>query len=156
MKVLKDVPELEPSSECASGPPPDLVVDSVFGFSFTGVVRSPFDKLIAAMKDSVAPIVSVDVPSGWDVNEGNPSKEGLNPSMLISLTAPKRSARHFHGRHFLGGRFIPPTISSKYDLTLPKYPGTSQCVDITIFQDPADAATFYSEATAAIGDMQPM
>ncbi len=156
MKVLKDVSELESSPACASGPPPDLVVDSVFGFSFTGVVRSPFDKLIAAMKGSTAPIVSVDVPSGWDVNEGNPSQDGLDPSMLVSLTAPKLSSRHFHGRHFLGGRFVPPSIISKYELTLPNYPGTSQCVDITNVQDSADAATFYSESTAAIGDVQPM
>ncbi len=154
MKVLKDVPELE-SSACASGPHPDVVVDSVFGFSFSGVVRPPFDKLIVAMKDSRAPIVSVDIPSGWDVDKGNPSEEGLNPSMLVSLTAPKLSSRHFHGRHFLGGRFVPPSIISKYKLTLPNYPGTSQCVDITEVQS-FHPATFNSEATAAIGGIQPM
>ncbi len=155
MKVLKDMHELE-SPACVSGPPPDLVLDSVFGFSFSGVVRPPFDKLIAAMKDSKAPIVSVDVPSGWDVDKGNPSQEGLDPSMLVSLTAPKLSSMHFHGRHFLGGRFVPPSIISKFKLTLPNYPGTSQCVDITEDQSSSHAATFNPEATAAIGGVDLM
>lgn len=38
-------------------------------------------------------------------------------------------SRFFRGRHhFLGGRFIPPGIATKYSLTLPPYPGSEQCV----------------------------
>ncbi len=151
MKVHKDVPELESPACVSVSPPPDLVLDSVFGFSFSGVVRPPFDKLIAAMKDSEAPIVSVDVPSGWDVDKGNTNQEGLDPSMLISLTAPKLSSIHFHGRHFLGGRFVLPSIISKFKLTLPNYPGTSQCVDITEVQSSLHASAFNPEASESIG-----
>lgn len=32
--------------------------------------------------------------------------------------------------HFLGGRFVPPSIAEKYKLRLPSYPGTSMCVRI--------------------------
>ena len=32
--------------------------------------------------------------------------------------------------HFLGGRFVPPSIAEKYKLNLPPYPGTSSCVRI--------------------------
>lgn len=53
------------------------------------------------------PIVAVDIPSGWDVDKG-PTKEGLRADMLVSLTAPKLCAKGFKGRHFLGGRFVPP------------------------------------------------
>lgn len=64
--------------------------------------------------------------SGWDVEEG--SVDGLQPDMLISLTAPKKSASLFRGRyHFLGGRFVPPGLERKYQLHLPQYPGTD-CV----------------------------
>ena len=42
-------------------------------------------------------------PLGWDVEKGN--DEGIQPDLLISLTAPKLCAKHFKGkRHFLGGR----------------------------------------------------
>lgn len=51
------------------------------------------------------PIVAVDIPSGWHVEQGDESGEGLRPDMLVSLTAPKLCARHFSGRfHYLGGR----------------------------------------------------
>lgn len=64
--------------------------------------------------------------SGWDVEKGNPG--GIQPDLLISLTAPKKSAAHFTGRyHFLGGRFVPPALEKKYQLNLPSYPDT-ECV----------------------------
>lgn len=45
--------------------------------------------------------------------------------------APKLCAKRFCGpHHFLGGRFVPPSVTSKYKLKLPAYPGTSMCVRI--------------------------
>ena len=50
---------------------------------------------------------------------------------LISLVAPRLCTRHFSGgRHFLGGRFVPPEIVEKYELVLPAYPGTEQVVEL--------------------------
>ncbi|KFO55362.1 NAD(P)H-hydrate epimerase, partial [Corvus brachyrhynchos] len=64
--------------------------------------------------------------SCWDVEKGK--ADGLQPDMLISLTAPKKAAMHFTGRyHFLGGRFVPPALQEKYALNLPAYPSTD-CV----------------------------
>lgn len=64
--------------------------------------------------------------SGWDVEKGNPN--GIQPDLLISLTAPKKSATQFTGRyHYLGGRFVPPALEKKYQLNLPSYPDT-ECV----------------------------
>ena len=64
---------------------------------------------------------------GWDVENGNP--DGLQPELLISLTAPKMCAKYFKGRyHFLGGRFVPKSLASKYQLNLPSYPGTDCCM----------------------------
>ncbi|KAM8883506.1 NAD(P)H-hydrate epimerase [Synchiropus picturatus] len=104
----------------------NLVIDAVFGFSFKGAIREPFGAIIDALKKTTVPIASIDIPSGWDVEEG--SSDGLQPDMLISLTAPKKSASLFRGRyHFLGGRFVPPSLERKYNLNLPQYPGTD-CV----------------------------
>lgn len=66
---------------------------------------------------------------GWDVENGNP--DGLKPELLISLTAPKKCAKLFQGKyHFLGGRFIPPEMASRYELSLPDYPGTDCIVQL--------------------------
>ncbi|KAF9687361.1 hypothetical protein SADUNF_Sadunf02G0085600 [Salix dunnii] len=118
----------------------DILVDAMFGFSFHGSPRPPFDDLIQklvqlrnfAQNHPKSPvIVSVDIPSGWHVEEGDVSGEGVKPDMLVSLTAPKLCAKKFTGpHHFLGGRFVPPSIMDKFKLHLPPYPGTSMCVRI--------------------------
>ena len=45
----------------------DVVVDALFGFSFTGAPRAPFDALLELINPHNAPppIVAVDIPSGW-------------------------------------------------------------------------------------------
>eukprot|EP00239_Pterosperma_sp_CCMP1384_P010267 CAMPEP_0197864904 /NCGR_PEP_ID=MMETSP1438-20131217/43355_1 /TAXON_ID=1461541 /ORGANISM="Pterosperma sp., Strain CCMP1384" /LENGTH=243 /DNA_ID=CAMNT_0043483283 /DNA_START=324 /DNA_END=1055 /DNA_ORIENTATION=+ len=110
-----------------------VVLDALFGFSFKGSPRPPFDQLLERLKPCADPpvIASVDIPSGWHVEEGDATGEGIRPEMLISLTTPKQCARTFKGRHhFLGGRFVPPAIVDKYKLKLPQYPGSSMCVRI--------------------------
>lgn len=84
----------------------DVVLDAIFGFSFKPPVRSPFDVALSLITQSKLPIVSVDIPSGWDVEKGNAAGVGLNPDVLVSLTAPKEGSREFKGKHFLGGRFV--------------------------------------------------
>ncbi|KAF9120124.1 NAD(P)H-hydrate epimerase [Mortierella sp. 14UC] len=110
----------------------DLVVDAIFGFSFSGEVRQPFVSAIQALKETNIPIVSVDIPSAWDVEKGNVRGEGLQPSMLVSLTAPKEGAKDFSGKHhYLGGRFISRKMEQKWGLHLPQFPGTDQCVRLS-------------------------
>lgn len=118
----------------------DILIDAMFGFSFHGTPRPPFDDLIQRLisihnhdqtRQKSPVIVSVDIPSGWHVEEGDATGEGIKPDMLVSLTAPKLCAKKFSGpHHFLGGRFVPPSIAEKYKLHLPPYPGTSMCVRI--------------------------
>ena len=67
--------------------------------------------------------------TGWDVEKADP--DGIQPDVLISLTAPKQCAASFRGKlHFLAGRFLPPDLIQKYDLTIPEYPGTEMCVEL--------------------------
>ncbi|KAH7628957.1 YjeF N-terminal domain-containing protein [Sordaria sp. MPI-SDFR-AT-0083] len=93
----------------------DHVVDAIFGFSFAGEVREPFPAVINAMAETNIPVTSVDAPSSWDIHEG-PPKSGVGsnfyPNVLVSLTAPKPLVKHFKGRHFVGGRYVPCFLSS--------------------------------------------
>jgi NAD(P)H-hydrate epimerase len=124
----------------------DVVLDAVFGFSFKPPVRAPFDEVLPLLTQSKLPIVSVDIPSGWDVEGGRPSDplpgaasgsgekkvDALDPDVLISLTAPKEGVREYRGRHFLGGRFVPKSLDEKFGLNLPEYPGTDLIVELPI------------------------
>jgi len=109
-----------------------LLVYPGFSFAIGSGIRPPFDSLLSTLRKTSVPIVSIDIPSGWDVEHGDTQDIGLRPDMLISLTAPKLCAKHFQGRyHYLSGRFVSASMDAKYGLNLPKYPGTSQCLDIS-------------------------
>ena len=112
----------------------DVMIDSIFGFSFkTGGLRAPFDSIIPQMKSSRLPLVSVDVPSGWDVDNGPiDDDKDLQPDVLVSLTGPKRCAAKFTGsRHYLGGRFVPPSILEEFGFSQPAFRGTEQVVRLS-------------------------
>ena len=113
-------PEEAISSLKAELPRSDIILDAIFGFSFSPPVRAPFDAILPLIAKAGRPIVSVDIPSGWDVEKGKipfPVKDvsgeggetefsGLEPDVLVSLTAPKLGVKEYRGRHFLGGRFV--------------------------------------------------
>ncbi|KAI9598548.1 YjeF N-terminal domain-containing protein [Syncephalis fuscata] len=115
----------------------DLIVDSVFGFSFGGSVREPFPQVIQLFRETKLPVVSVDIPSGWDVDKASCRHLGndtFQPDMLISLTAPKLGARNFKVVFTTWeGALFPRNseMASRYALNLPNYPGTDQCVRLT-------------------------
>ena len=77
--------------------------------------------------------VAVDIPSGWNVDgddvDGVQSRFITN--VLVSLTAPKLCAQQYTGRHFVGGRFLPPKLAQKYNISMPPYPGVAQVMEIT-------------------------
>jgi len=107
----------------------DVLIDALFGFSFKGVARPPFDLLLTRLTHNKRPpIVSVDLPSGWSVDDGDVRGDGIKPDVIVSLSAPKLGVRAFAGRHYLGGRFLPPGICERFQLNLPTYPGTAQCM----------------------------
>lgn len=137
-----------------------LIVDALFGFSFRPPVRESFLPVIRILTESTVPIaryvlhsisktkknvsklndnsnlsifcLSIDIPSGWDVETGPSAEESsISPELLISLTAPKLCAKYFNGKyHYLGGRFVPPPLQAKYELNLIEYPGTETCVEV--------------------------
>lgn len=127
VKTLTNDQFIETLSSC------DLILDAIFGFSFHGPLKPPFDGIIDAINVSGKPVVSIDMPTGWDVEKGKIDSNCIDsPDMLISLTIPKMGAKDFKGRyHYLGGRFVPPDFASSHKLNIPKYPGYDQFVNIT-------------------------
>ncbi|KAE8294339.1 YjeF N-terminal domain-containing protein 3 [Larimichthys crocea] len=107
----------------------NLVIDAMLGpEADCANIKEPYSGILVTLKQIKTPIVSVDVPSGWDVEET--SQDGINPEVLISLTAPKKCAVSFSGKHFLAGRFLPYDIQKKYELNLPDYPGTDCLIEL--------------------------
>lgn len=104
-----------------------IVIDALFGFSFKGPTREPFTQFITHLATSQVPVLSVDIPSGWDVEQGDVFNTGFLPAAVISLTLPKLAMKNYNGIHYIGGRFVPPHVVSQFNLQLPDYGfGSSQ------------------------------
>ena len=105
-----------------------LVIDAVFGFSFKGPMREPYASLLSSVTSGpiAPPILSVDIPSGWNVEHGDVDATGFSPAAVISLTVPKLCMLTYRGsHHYVGGRFVPPTVASTLGLLLPDYGDTT-------------------------------
>uniref|UniRef100_A0A8D8VKW1 NAD(P)H-hydrate epimerase n=1 Tax=Cacopsylla melanoneura TaxID=428564 RepID=A0A8D8VKW1_9HEMI len=133
-----------------------LIVDAIFG---VGYDRTMYDKLPRAnrYKYSVnllrqinklktkpkTPIVSIDLPSGWDTNIGNYEGYHINPELLVSLIAPKLGVVEFFGKyHYIAGNFLPPILNEKYQVYVPEYNG-SDClvpVETLVMEDTTETA----------------
>jgi len=71
-------------------------------------------------KEDKIKIASIDIPSGWDVNEGKKNSNFI-PDMNVSLTLPKLGILDFCGFHYLGGRFVPNKMFIEMGLKKPNY-----------------------------------
>jgi NAD(P)H-hydrate epimerase len=104
----------------------DVIVDALFGFSFSGQAREPYSSLINMMTETNIPCLSVDIPSGWHVNDGDIYNTGFIPDSLISLTIPKLCIQKSNydytgGVHYVGGRFVTPSVANAFDIDVPDY-----------------------------------
>ncbi|EEB93164.1 hypothetical protein MPER_08224 [Moniliophthora perniciosa FA553] len=81
------IPTIPPSSTSTSElknalKTTDVILDAIFGFSFKPPIQAPFDNVLPLLTGSKLPIVTVDIPSGWDVKKGNdmgrPSKDDIS------------------------------------------------------------------------------
>lgn len=85
-----DIPFLESCPDVLTATKYRLIADGLFGFSFKPSVRDTFKDVMNLMAETDIPIVSVDIPSGWNVETGPEDEKSIKPYMLISLTGGRR------------------------------------------------------------------
>jgi NAD(P)H-hydrate epimerase len=66
------------------------IVDALFGTGLTGAVREPFDRLIAAINSSPAPVLAVDIPSGLDCDTGQPLGTAVRADFTVTFAGMKK------------------------------------------------------------------
>ncbi|MFW5919225.1 MAG: NAD(P)H-hydrate dehydratase [Halanaeroarchaeum sp.] len=64
---------------------PDVIVDAVLGTGVTGAPREPERTAIEAINESDATVVSVDVPSGMDVDTGNVADVAVEADRVVTF-----------------------------------------------------------------------
>jgi len=92
------------------------VADAIFGYSFKLPIRAPYDKVIKCLKAIEDKILSIDVPSGWDIEQGN-TMNLFNPKWNISLMLPKQCMKEFNGTHFIGANFMNEKMRKKFSVS---------------------------------------
>ncbi|MDN3515889.1 MAG: NAD(P)H-hydrate epimerase [Candidatus Brocadia sp.] len=68
----------------------DIIVDALFGTGLSGEVREPFKTFIIGVNDLNKPVVSVDIPSGLDCDNGNILGVAIKAAKTITFAARKR------------------------------------------------------------------
>lgn len=68
----------------------DIIIDALFGTGISGEVQEPFKSLIRGVNRLNKTIISVDVPSGLDCNDGKVLGSALKAKKTITFAASKR------------------------------------------------------------------
>ncbi len=99
------------------GPPPsetpDLILDGLIGYSLRGDPTGRVAELIGWANASSAPVLSLDLPSGFDAQEGRVRTPAIRADATLSLGLPKRgllsqSFAHVAGALYVADISIPP------------------------------------------------
>jgi len=70
-------------------PPPQLVVDGLFGIGLNRELSDSWIQLIRVLNASCARVLAVDVPSGLNAETGEPMPEAVRAAVTLTLGAPK-------------------------------------------------------------------
>lgn len=105
-------------------PPCDLVIDAIIGSGLRGEPHGKARDLIQLANSSVAPILSVDLPSGVDGEEGMLFTPHIRATSTLSLGLPMRGllveqARLACGELYLGDLSVPPSLYEPLGLEVP-------------------------------------
>ena len=105
-------------------PPADLVVDALIGYGTSGDPRGRTADLIQLANSSVAPILSLDAPSGLDATSGHLYVPHVSATATMTLALPKRGllqpeARAACGRLFLADIGVPPELYECLEMEVP-------------------------------------
>lgn len=78
------------------------IVDALFGTGLSGPVREPFDRVIAAINASPAPVLAVDTPSGLDCDTGQTLGAAVRADFTVTLVSLKTGFLIPEARPWLG------------------------------------------------------
>ena len=98
----------------------DIILDALFGFSFKGPIRDNYKDLFEFLNTTQIPIISCDVPSGWNIDEGNVYNT-FTPKANISLSSLKNCMKDFSNEHYFIDHFIPRALLKEFEIENPKY-----------------------------------
>lgn len=80
----------------------DLVIDALLGIGLKGKVGEPFLTIIELLNQSDRPILSIDIPSGLDADNGKVMGACVKAARTATMAAPKKGFFRDRARSFTG------------------------------------------------------
>jgi NAD(P)H-hydrate epimerase len=81
---------------------PELVVDAMLGTGSRGDPRGVIGKVVETLESVLAPVVSVDIPTGLDAGTGEVPGACVHADLTVTMALPKRGHLLYPGRSFVG------------------------------------------------------
>ncbi len=105
-------------------PPSDLIIDAIIGYGLQGPPRGAAANLIRLANSSVAPILSLDTPSGLDTATGIPQEPCIQATATMTLALPKAGlltpeGQQVTGQLYLADISVPPPLYEQLGLDVP-------------------------------------
>ncbi|HRJ41786.1 MAG: NAD(P)H-hydrate epimerase [Caldilineaceae bacterium] len=105
-------------------PPADLIIDALIGYGLQGNPTGNAATLISLANSNIAPILSLDAPSGLDSNSGQLYNPHINATATMTLALPKAGlltapARPAVGQLYLADISVPPALYQRLGLDVP-------------------------------------
>ena len=101
--------------------PGDLILDALVGYSLSGALRGSAGRLVGWALGTGVPILSLDVPSGVDVDGEPPEGPVIAADATMTLALPKQGllGSPYVGDLFVADISVPPSVYERFGLEVP-------------------------------------
>lgn len=118
-------------------PPCDLVIDAIIGYGLRGDPRGKARELILLANSSLAPVLSLDAPSGLDTASGRLFDPHVQAAATLALALPKTGLLMQPGRAACGDLYladigVPPQLYARLGLEVEPLFGLDPLVRLCI------------------------
>lgn len=115
--------KIKSGDELPQAKPADLVIDGLIGYSIEGDPVGLAKEMIEWANQQVAPILSLDAPSGLDLTTGTVHKPTIKATATLTLALPKHGlfdekALPCRGELYLGDISVPPELYAEPSIGL--------------------------------------
>lgn len=102
-----------------------IIVDAMLGTGFHGTLREPYRKVIQMVNQSTAFVLSVDIPSGLQADNGYVDEIAIKADQTVTFVMPKKGFFLQKGPNYIGNWnvvniSVPTSLVKSLKLSLPK------------------------------------